>query len=202
MTNDAMEYKSESQATDVDEDEMLISAAKESVEAFGRLYDKYYDDIFRYIYHRTFDYALTGDLASDTFLKAFRHIRRYKWKGIPFNAWLHQIATNEIRMHYRKETRISTIGLQIPNSSTDGNPASVEDYAFLHQAILKLKPMHQTVIALHFFEDMTIPEISEIVGRKAGTVKSRLHRGLRKLKEILEQQEVLSPGQNGGRKNG
>lgn len=195
-----MEYKAEAQIDSIDEDETLILAAREDAEEFGRLYDRYYDDIFRYVYHRTFDNALSEDLVSNTFLKALRNISRFKWKRIPFSAWLYQIATNEIRMHYRREKRISASDPPVFPSSTDD--IAIEDYALLHQAIMKLRPIHQTIIMLRFFEDMTILEISQVVNKKAGTVKSRLHRGLKELREILIRQGVFSHEYNEAKENG
>lgn len=185
-----MEYNQKSQDNAVDEDEALILVAREDVEAFGRLYDKYYKSIFRYIYHRTLDHALTEDLTSNTFFAAFRHIGRYRWNRIPFNAWLYRIATNEIRMHLRKQRQLSSMDLD--PASAGENVMVEEDYAALHQAILKLKPIYQAVITLRFFEDKTISEISRITGKKEGTVKSQLHRGLEKLRHALERKGILS----------
>jgi len=190
MADDTAEYNQESQAEAVDEDEALILAAKEDVEAFGRLYDKYYKSIFRYIHHRILDHTLTEDLTSNTFFAAFRHIRRYSWKRIPFSAWLYRIATNEIRMHLRKQRRASF--MELDPASPGENPMVEEDYAVLHQAILRLKPIYQAVITLRFFEEKTISEISKITGKKEGTVKSQLHRGLEKLRYVLERKGILS----------
>jgi RNA polymerase sigma-70 factor (ECF subfamily) len=175
----------------VDADEELISAAKDDVEAFGRLYDRYYEDIFRYIYGCTFDHALTEDSVSNTFFAALRHIRRYKWKRIPFGAWLHKIAMNEIRMHLRKQKQVSAVRLQPSLPSAYENPVLAEEYAPLHQAITKLKPMYRDVIIMRFFEDKAIPEICRITGRKEGTVRSRLHRGLKQLRDILMRHGVV-----------
>jgi len=169
----------------VDEDEVLISAAKDDAEAFGRLYDKYYEDIFRYVYGCTFDHTLTKDLVSNTFFAALRHIRRYQWKRIPFGAWLHKIAMNEIRMHLRKQKQVSIVPLQPSLPSANENPVLSEEYAPLHRAITKLKPIYRDVIIMRFFEDKAIPEICRITGRREGTVRSRLHRGLKQLRDIL-----------------
>jgi RNA polymerase sigma-70 factor (ECF subfamily) len=68
----------------------------------------------------------------------------------------------------------------------------MEEYALLRQAIMKLKPVYQTVITLRFFEDKTIMEISRITGRKEGTVKSQIHRGIGQLRRTLEQKGILS----------
>jgi len=62
--------KIQSQSKAVDEDEQLVAIAKDDPETFGELYDKYYPQIFRYIYHRTLDVSLTEDLTSNTFFAA------------------------------------------------------------------------------------------------------------------------------------
>jgi len=145
--------KIHSQSKTMDEDEQLVAAAKDDSEAFGKLYDKYYPRIFRYIYHRTLNVQLTEDLTSNTFFAALRHIGRFRWKRIPFGAWLYRIATNEVNMHWRKK-RLSTVSLDAPDENdrqliyslkTAGTDAeehlvSLEEYATLHKALLTLKP--------------------------------------------------------------
>ncbi len=199
--NDAMEYNPVSQAESISEDRALVSAAKEDVEAFGRLYDKYYQSIFRYIHHRTLDQALTEDLTSNTFFAALRHIGRYRWKNIPFNSWLYRIATNEIRMHYRRQKSVAE-SIEYSSLFDSESPEAMEEYALLHQAIMKLKPIYQTVITLRFFEEKTIVEISQITGRKVGTVKSQIHRGIGQLRRTLEQKGILSPERRKEQGNG
>jgi len=200
--NGAIEYTSVSQAESMGEDRELVIAAKEDVEAFGRLYDKYYESIFRYIHHRTLDQTLTEDLTSNTFFAALRHMGKYRWKRIPFGAWLYRIATNEIRMHYRRQKLVAESSIQDSSSAFSEGLEAMEEYALLHQAIMKLKPIYQTVIALRFFEEKTIMEISQITGRKAGTVKSQIHRGIEQLRRILEQKGILSPEKRKEQGNG
>ncbi len=205
MAEDALECGLRYGTEIVDEDEMLVTAVREDTEAAGRLYDKYYGEIFRYIYHCTFDHIVTEDLTSNVFLAALRHIGRYKWRQIPFRAWLYRIATNEVRMHWRRQKRSKAISLQ-PDSSSQaeqnrefesGNPsagdsvATAEEYHLLHKALLELRMKYRTVIILRYYEGKAIAEICEITGRKEGTVKSQLHRGLAKLQDILVRWGVL-----------
>ena len=191
--------KTQSQSKDIDEDEQLVAAAKDGPESFGKLYDKYYLQIFRYIYHRTLDVQLTEDLTSNTFFAALRHIGRFKWRRIPFGAWLYRTATNEVNMHFRNK-RLPTISLDAPdekerlicsleaaNTDAEERLVRLEEYGTLHKAVLTLKPKYQTVITLRFFEDKTITQISDITGAKEGTVKSQLHRAIKQLREVLAQ---------------
>ena len=198
MVDDALECQLESNGEILDEDQMLVSAARQDTEAAGRLYDKYYSEILGYIYHCTFDSTVAEDLTSIVFLAVFRHLGRYKWRQVPFRAWLYRIATNEVRMHWRRQKRIKIVSLQ-PDSnsqaagqSASDNMATAEEYCLLHKALLELRIKYRTVIILRYFEDKAIAEICEITGRKEGTVKSQLHRGLARLQDILVRQGVLS----------
>jgi len=61
-----------------------------------------------------------------------------------------------------------------------------EEFLTLHQSISKLSVKYQEVITLRFFEDKQVKQIGEILGKREGTVKSLLHRGLEKLRELME----------------
>jgi len=190
MANDALECQLESNSKTWDEDQILVSAARQDTEAVGRLFDKYYSEILGYIYHCTLDDTITEDLTSNVFLAVFRHLGRYKWQQIPFRAWLYRIATNEVRMHWRRQKRIKTIRLQpddeyIAESTAVDSIETEEEYRLLHEALMELRIKYRTVIILRYFEDKAIAEICEITRRKEGTVKSQLHRGLAKLQDIL-----------------
>jgi len=199
MADDAVECQLESNGEMWDEDQMLVSAALQNTEAAGRLYDKYYSDILGYIYRCTFDRTVAEDLTSNVFLSAFRHLGQYRWRQVPFRAWLYRIATNEVRMYWRRQKRVKIISLQPDNEEHNSAPSAVdstaasEEYRLVHKALLELPLKYRTVIILRYFEGKVIAEICEITNRKEGTVKSQLHRGLARLQDILVQRGVL-PG--------
>jgi RNA polymerase sigma-70 factor (ECF subfamily) len=198
MVDNALECQLESNSRILDEDQMLVSAARQDSEAAGRLYDKYYSEIFSYIYHCRLDSHATEDLTSNVFLSAFRHLGRYKLRQIPFRAWLYRIATNEVRMYWRRQKRIKIVSLQPDNNeyvakeSAGDNMVAIEEYRLLYKALLELKLKYRTIIILRYFEGKKISEICEIMAIKEGTVKAQLHRGLARLQDILVQWGVLS----------
>jgi RNA polymerase sigma-70 factor (ECF subfamily) len=197
MVDDVLECQLESSGEILDEDQMLVSAARHDIEAAGRLYDKYYSEILGYIYHCTFDGTVAEDLTSNVFLSVFRHLGRYKWRQVPFRAWLYRIVTNEVRMHWRRQKRVKLISLQPDHdrqdasSSAEENIPVTEEYRLLYKALLELRLKYRSVIILRYFEGKAIAEIGEITGRKEGTIKSQLHRGLAKLQDILVRWGVL-----------
>ena len=197
MLDNALECQLESNSRILDEDQMLVSAARHDSEAAGRLFDKYYGEIFGYIYHCSLDTHTAEDLTSNVFLSAFRHLGRYKLRQIPFRAWLYRIATNEVRMHWRRRKRIKIVSLQPDNAeyvaeeSTCDSLAEAEQYRLLHKALLELRMKYRTVVILRYFESKSIAEICEITGKKEGTVKAQLHRGLARLQDVLMRWGVL-----------
>jgi len=198
MAEDAVECRLGSRPEILDEDKMLVAAALQDTQAAGRLYDKYYSEIFRYIYHCTCDGTVAEDLTSNVFLAAFRHLGRYRRRQNPFRAWLYRIATNEVRMYWRRQKRVAAISqpeqtcqLASSNPSAGDGAAASEEYRLLHKALLELRIKYRTVIILRYFEDKAIAEICKITGRKEGTVKSQLHRGLARLQDILVRWGVL-----------
>lgn len=198
MADDALECPLRSQIDAMDEDRMLVTAAHHDTDAAGRLYDKYYSEILGYIYHCTFNGTVTEDLTSNVFLAVFRHLGRYRWRQVPFRAWLYRVASNEVRMHWRRQKRIRIVSFQPDNDCQVASQSAVdamekdEEYHLLHKALLELRLKYRTVIVLRYFERKTIGEICQITGRKEGTVKAQLHRGLASLQDILVQWGVLS----------
>src|SRR5690606_13148290 len=157
----------------LDDDQALVCAARQDIEAAGKLYDKYYTRIFAYTYHCTLDRTVSEDLTSNVFLAAFTHLGRFRWRQTPFGAWLYRVATNEVRTFYRKPRPARQVRLVCARDQTaraapsaDEVPAAAEEYRLVHQALLQLRPKYRTVIILRYFEGRTMAEISEITGAR------------------------------------
>ncbi len=198
MADNALECQLQTHSDVLNEDQILASSARHDTQAAGRLFDKYYGEIFGYIYHCSLNTHTAEDLTSNVFLSAFRHLGRYKLRQTPFRAWLYRIATNEVRMYWRRQKRIKIISLQTDNAeyvaeqSAGDSLAETEQYRLLYKALLELKLKYRTIIILRYFEGKKISEICEITATKEGTVKAQLHRGLARLQDILVQWGVLS----------
>lgn len=192
MSHDASTMSLETLTECAEEDRALVSAAQTNTAAAGQLFDKYYSEVFRYVYHSTLDHAVTEDLTSNVFFSAFRRLGLFRWRRVPFRAWLYRIATNELRMHYRKQRRLSAanagpVDAERPAAapSADTVAANSDDYRLLQRALLDLGQKYRTVIVLRYFEGKSLSEICEITHKREGTVKSQLHRALARLKDAL-----------------
>ena len=180
-------------------EKFLLEEIEKDSTKFGLVFDTYYASIFGYIFRRVGDYDKSRDIASETFLKAFLNINNFKWKGISISFWLYRIANNEMMQFYRKQKYaprsldfiVETNGWDIVDSKTteeektrlESEMRRHEDFLSIQKKIKNLPIIYQEVIALKYFEQKSIREISEILEKNEGTVKSLLSRGIEKLKK-------------------
>jgi RNA polymerase sigma-70 factor (ECF subfamily) len=183
---------------DLKQERDLIARARRSPQVFASLYEEHYPGIFRYALRRIGDIRAAEDVTSETFFKALKNLWKFKWQNVPFSAWLFRIATNEINYYFRRGSRthcsletLQEAGFDAAESSdlhTEIDELEEElkrhqDFLFISGELKKLPLKYQEVIALRFFENKKIAEIALVLGKKEGTVKSLLSRGLDLLRE-------------------
>lgn len=176
--------------SDRDDDHLLLRARTDA-DALGRLYERYYDRIFRFCVHRLFYREIAEDVTSSVFLQVAEKISSFpgKTKG-DFRNWLYAIASNHANAYIRKASRrnrlLEKAGLAMTNSGADCTSECEPDWLMVYAAIMKLKPKHQTIITLRFFENLEFEQIGEILGLRSATVRVTVHRILKKLKSHLQ----------------
>jgi len=173
-------------------DGQLITEARNDPAAFGRLYRRHYDAVFRYCVHRLFERQAAEDVTSTVFLKVVENLGRFKGDKQQFRNWLYKIATNAVNDHLRRGARrkrvLKVAGEQVSRRTVDCRDVtdtSAERVALLKEAMLALKPRYQTIITLRFFENLKLTEIAEVLGSSPGTVRSQLARALAKLRKKI-----------------
>jgi RNA polymerase sigma-70 factor (ECF subfamily) len=180
-------------AGDEESDGLLISQAATDPEAFGRLYERYVDRIYNYIYHRVGNQYEAEDLTARTFQRALHHIGRYVDRGVPFSAWLYRIAHNLVANWYRDRSRRRDIPLDellLAGQRQDdpyGEAVLSEQVEAVRLAIRQLSPERQTLMVLKHSEHLSNAEIAAILGKTEGAIKSLYHRTLIALRQILEE---------------
>lgn len=171
----------------------LIERAKTDKEAFGQLYERYVDRIYKYVYYRTGNVADAEDLTAKIFVRALQHIGRYEDKGVPFSAWLYRIAHNLVANWHRDHSRRQIISIDdiahwhISGESPEFATQLIQDKELLLEAIQRLPADRQELLILKFVERLPNAEIGEIMGRSEGAIKSLYHRTLLALREDLRQ---------------
>jgi RNA polymerase sigma-70 factor, ECF subfamily len=170
----------------------LVKASQEgNMVAFGDLFDRYYDVVFRYVLFRMGDRTLAEDITQETFVRALRRITSVSYQGRDIGAWFVTIARNLIFDHvkssrYRLEQTTNDIVELSP--STNGPEQKVLDGATnaeLLRCVRKLNPDQQECIQLRFLQGLSVAETAEIMNRNEGAVKALQHRAVRRLAQLL-----------------
>jgi RNA polymerase sigma-70 factor, ECF subfamily len=180
--------------TEIDEQSMILQA-KRDPQVFANLYDRYVDRIYTYALRQTSDQVAAQDITSATFEKALRYIRRYRWQGQSFCAWLYRIARNESIAMYRKQRFLS------PLLSRQTSPVLVEQvveanqqYGQVRSALASLSASDREILTLRYYENLSNPEISEVLGCSVENVSMRIYRALKRLQKQM-QKAAKEPGE-------
>lgn len=167
-----------------------VQEAQKDPSKFRGLYNRHYESIFRFIYKRTTDEDLTGDLTSQVFLKAMQKINQYSYQGVPFSAWLFRIASNEIAQHFRKNNQNRVVALEDRVTENLEDEYEVEDkvdldinIGVLKDVIEDLDPEEVELLELRFFEKRPFKEVADILDITENNAKVKIYRLLQKMKK-------------------
>jgi RNA polymerase sigma-70 factor, ECF subfamily len=163
--------------------------------AFGLLYDRYFDTVFRFVYFRVGNRQLAEDLTADTFLRALKRIGSFTWQGRDLGAWLVTIARNLVADHfksgrYRLEvTTGDVLDADRPDRGPEGSPeTAVIDHITnvdLLKAVKQLNPEQQECIVLRFLHGFSVAETAQAMSKNEGAIKALQYRAVRALARLL-----------------
>jgi RNA polymerase sigma-70 factor, ECF subfamily len=177
------------QAPDVIKSEFdWIEQAKLDPQKFGRLYTKYYDQIFRYVNQRLDCEDLASDVTSQVFFKAFCNLHKYQFKGVPFSSWLYRIAKSEVYQAFRDHSKHQAVNFDTLDFATffdSYHEEENEDNIKRLQICLKeLKVGEFEIIKLRFYEKQSFKEIGDFLGISENNAKVKCFRSVSKLKKL------------------
>lgn len=167
--------------------------------AFGKLIETHERLVYNVVYRMLTNHEDAKDISQEVFLKAYRHLGKFDGKA-SFSTWLYRIAVNTSIDELRKRKGHETISLDKETDSDEGmikkdyadNSAGVEEQvmakesmANIKQAMENLSSEHRIIINLRDFQGLSYTEISEITQTSLGTVKSRLARARKALKDLI-----------------
>lgn len=176
-----------------DDDAALIERSWHHPEAFGVLYDRYFEEIHRYVSGRL-GMQIADDLAAETFLVAFRKRQTFDSARGAVRPWLYGIATNLLAQHRRGETRRLEAFQRAPAGEVadDGHEdrvtarvAAANAQGRLAKALGRLSTGDRDVLLLVALADLTYEEVAQTLDIPFGTVGSRLNRVRKKLRRAL-----------------
>ena len=183
--------------TTIPETELVRSAKAGDVPAFEALYRAYNDRIYNFARRVTGSAEDAGDVAQDTFIRAWNSLRRLR-DDKTFGVWLHQIALNRSRDAIKRRAKCPSVSLDCPLTeqgetiqieSPDAGPEeafiSTEVGRAVRQAVDSLSEEHRLVVTLHHIEGMDVESVASMLGVPRGTVMSRLSRAREALRRKL-----------------
>ena len=148
-------------------------------ETFCKLVKEYTPNMYRLSFGILHSKADAEDVVGEGILKAYENLHTLR-KPERFRPWIMQITANEARKIYQKAKRVAVME-QVEEMA----PAFVDDHHELWDAVMMLDVIYREVIILYFYEALPIKEIGRILRIAEGTVKSRLSRGKKQLREML-----------------
>lgn len=169
---------------------------------FEEYVEEYYPKILRYCYNNIGDRYEAEDLTAETFLVAFQNCWKFNFKGGNFGAWIYRIATYRIlkllrdkRRHPHEALPENLLG-EILLVSREPDPEKrlelTREVDRLMRYMEQLDPQDRVYLNLRYREGFSSQEISAIVGKKWGTIASRISRAKRKLQEMATEDDERS----------
>ena len=179
----------------VDENLLLTMAMGGDVDAFNRLVAIHQNAVYGFAMSLTRQHALADDVTQETFISAFRSIT--KMRGGNFRAWLLRIARNKAYDHFRRQNRRRESSVDEDDAPflatlTDDNPSphavavNSELREALEHCVGGLSDEHREVIVLIDVQGQSYDDASAVCGVNIGTVKSRLNRARRRVRDCLK----------------
>ncbi len=172
--------------------EAIIAGCKRGdSESFSRLVDAYSARLYGFFHRLSNDKTTSEDLLSELFVKLVEKIRHYR--GGHFEAWLFTVANNlwrdSLRARQRSdkalEGRKAQLELDAKKKRFSGLETDMIDR--LGRELENIEQDSRELIILRYYSQMSFKEIAETQGMPIGTVLSKVHRGLAKLRELMEQ---------------
>jgi RNA polymerase sigma-70 factor (ECF subfamily) len=174
----------------MESDEQLIEAWRSGrTEAGEALFERYYDGVYRFFCNKLGQDI--RDLVQQTFTACVEGRDRLR-EGTSFRAYLFAVAHNVLRLHLRAKYRAELVDLDTVTAiELAPGPSTIlvrsrEEQLLLH-ALRSISLEQQTLLELRYWEQLSSPEIAEVLGVPDNTVRSRLHRAHASLKAAIEQ---------------
>lgn len=176
---------------DLGSDAALVQAAKAGdATAFGELYERYRDAIYRFCLSRTGASHDAEDLTADVFVKALQSIDRWQDRGLPFAAFLYRIARNAAIDRSRTlKQPLSVDGLVVEPASKQNvelEATFAVEKSILLAALTKLKSEHRDVVVMRFIEGYSALEVAGMLGKTEGAIRTLQHRALERLRREFD----------------
>lgn len=189
------------------DEELMLECKDGNMDAFNVLFNRYRKPIFAYIYQLIGDYGDVEGITQEAFIRVFRYLDTYKYPK-KFSTWFYTIVRNlcidkikKIRKErenvisdfivYGKNTKSEFLKL-LPDTTLTPQQITHRNQKVqaVRDAIDELDPIYKEVITLFVLQKLPYSEISDILDVPSGTLRSRVHHGLKKLRQIMDRKGI------------
>ena len=177
------------------EKEILKKIKNGDNEAFGELYDFYAPRVYRFVRLKVDSQETAQDLTSEAFLKIWQYLQEQRKIRERFQALLYKIARNLVIDFYRSksireillEDNLEEFSEAEDKETGDKLIIRQEEMVEVKKALIQVHPNYQDVIVWYYLDELTIPEIAEILEKNEGTVRVLIHRAVKSLRNVMEE---------------
>ena len=164
----------------MDDDQALLQA----------VHDHYAPVLLRYLLRHTRDYQLAEDVVQETLLRAWQHPAQLQRDDGAVRAWLFTVARNLLVDDARSARNRTASGVEVPEQATADDVDATLDRIAIADALASLSTDHRAVVVEAYYLGRSVRQTAEHLGIPEGTVKSRLHYGVRALRNALQERGV------------
>jgi RNA polymerase sigma-70 factor, ECF subfamily len=172
--------------------QVIEAAQAGDLEALAVLYDSHINQVYRYCLARLGHVQDAEDVAEEVFLKMYNGLLTYRWRKVPFAAWLMRIAHNEVISFTRRNGRRATDS-ELPEDMLDraaaNDPAENAERQMalddLRKAVELLPDAQREVIILRFASGLSVADTAKALGKQENNVKVLQHKGMQRLQLLM-----------------
>lgn len=181
--------------TEKEEAVLILRCQTGDTDAFRTLVENYKQVMFGTAYLMTKDRSSAEDAVQEALIQIWKHLPSLRL-NVSLKAWLVRIVVNEVNQHRRRK-HLPTVPLEhTPDIEDDCDKVEIvmirnEEYKLLRRDLERLPSEQRKVVVLRYFSDLTVPEVAAVMGKREGTIKSRLSRALNHLGEILDKDKTM-----------
>jgi RNA polymerase sigma-70 factor (ECF subfamily) len=172
----------------LNQERRLIEAAQSDPSRFAELYESNFHRVYAFVARRVSNRDEAQDITSEVFHQALRNLGRFRWRGVPFAAWLLRIAANTLADRWQRVARaveVQADEARMENSADSAEDPAVERRAMLFELVDRLPADQRLVIMRRFVDQKSIREIAQELGRSEGAVKQLQFRALETLRSKM-----------------
>jgi RNA polymerase sigma-70 factor, ECF subfamily len=176
----------------------LVTATQDGDrDAYGQLYLRYRDVVYRFVLTRLNNRSTAEDLTSETFLRALRRIDSVSYQGQDVGAWFVTIARNLVLDHvkssrYQRETPTGEMLDSDARRGPESEVVSRVTSQTVRDCVARLSAAQREVVTLRYLRDLSVAETMAVIGCAEEATKGRQHRGLRELARMPELRDLVA----------